>query len=300
VFVYSDIYDASWLDHIFPVRKYRLTYERLLAEGIAAPGDFREPVAATREELERVHAPEYLDDLDRFAEIGFGAEEVFEAPLTREILEGVIASAGGTILACRLAARAGAGMNLAGGYHHAFRDRGEGFCFVNDVAVGVAAALAEGLAERVMVVDCDVHQGNGTARIFQGDARVFTLDIHQERNYPVKERASLDIGLDDGTGDDEYLRLLGGALEHHLPEFAPGLVLYDAAADPYCEDRLGGLALTKDGLARRDDLVLGAARDAGACVAVVLGGSYPPDVNDAVDIHVETARRLKQMFRPQP
>jgi len=296
VFVYSDIYDASWLDHIFPVRKYRLTRDRLLAEGIAAPGDFREPTPATREELERVHAPEYLDDLDRYAKVGYGAEEVFEAPLTREILDGVLASTGGTVLACRLAARGGAAMNLAGGYHHAFRASGEGFCFVNDVAVGVAAALAEGLAERVMVVDCDVHQGNGTARIFRDDPRVFTLDIHQERNYPVKERASLDIGLEDGTGDEEYLRLLGGALERHLPDFAPGLVLYDAGADPFCEDRLGGLALTKEGLARRDDLVFTTARDAGACVAVVLGGSYPPDVNDAVDIHVETARRLKETF----
>ncbi len=293
MFVYSDVYDASWLDHIFPVRKYRRTYDRLLSEGVARPEDFRAPQAPSRGDLERVHAPEYLDDLDRYAEIGLGAEAVFEAPLTREILEGVLASTGGTVLACRLALEAGGAMNLAGGYHHAFRDRGEGFCFVNDVAVGVAAVLAEGLAGRVMVVDCDVHQGNGTARIFQGDPRVFTLDIHQERNYPVKERASLDIGLDDGAGDEEYLRLLGAALEHHLPEFAPGLVLYVAGADPYCEDRLGGLALTKEGLARRDDLVLEAARDVGAAVAVVLGGSYPPNVDDAVDIHVQTARRLK-------
>lgn len=187
-------------------------------------------------------------------------------------------------------------MNLSGGYHHAFRDRGEGFCFVNDVAAGAAAVLAAGLAGRVMVVDCDVHQGNGTARIFRDEARVFTLDIHQENNYPQKERASLNIGLADGTGDEEYLRLLAGALGKHLARFGPDLVLYVAGADPFCEDRLGGLALTKEGLRARDELVFGAAREAGAAVAVVLAGSYPPNVEDAVDIHVETARRMKALL----
>ena len=301
MFVYSPRYHVSWADHVFPVEKYHLTYERLLAEGIAQPGDILDPGPASREELARVHDPRYLGRLDALAEQGLGSETVFEAPLTRDILDGVICAAGGTILACRTAlvgpaGPSGAGMNLSGGYHHAFADRGEGFCFVNDVAVGAAAALAEGWAKRVMVVDCDVHQGNGTARIFQPDGRVFTLDIHQQNNYPPKEQASLNIGLADGTGDDEYLRLLEGALRNHVSEFKPGLVLYVAGADPFCEDRLGGLALTKEGLRRRDELVLGAARDAHAAVAVVLAGSYPPDVEDAVDIHVQTARTMKAVF----
>lgn len=292
MFVYSPRYDVPWVGHVFPVQKYRLTHERLLAEGIARPGDILEPAPASREELERVHAPRYLHELQRLSEHGLGQESVFEAPLTREILDGVTLAAGGTILACRKALELAAAMNLSGGYHHAFRDHGEGFCFVNDVAVGTATVLAEGLARRVMVVDCDVHQGNGTARIFRDEARVFTLDIHQENNYPPKEPASVNIGLADGTGDDEYLRLLAGALGEHLGPFGPDLVLYVAGADPFCEDQLGGLALTKEGLRARDELVLSAARRAGAGVAVVLAGSYPANVDDAVDVHVETARRV--------
>lgn len=301
MFVYSPRYDVSWSGHVFPVEKYHLTYERLLAEGIAQPGDILDPGPASREELGRVHDLEYLGRLDALAGQGLGSETVFEAPLTRDILDGVIYAAGGTILACRTALEGPAGrpraaMNLSGGYHHAFRDRGEGFCFVNDVAVGAAAVLAGGLAGRVMVVDCDVHQGNGTARIFRDEPRVFTLDIHQENNYPRKEQASLNIGLADGTGDEEYLRLLAGALGKHLARFGPDLVLYVAGADPFREDRLGGLALTKEGLRARDGLVFGAAREAGAAVAVVLAGSYPPNVEDAVDIHVETARRMKTLL----
>jgi len=299
VFVYSPRYHVPWADHVFPVEKYRLTYERLLAEGIAQPGDVLDAPPASREELVRVHDPRYLDELERLAEHGMDAATVFEAPLTRDILDGVIYAAGGTVLACRTALCGDsprAAMNLSGGYHHAFADRGEGFCFVNDVAVGAAAALAEGWARRVMVVDCDVHQGNGTARIFQPEGRVFTLDVHQQNNYPPKERASLNIGLADGTGDDEYLRLLEGALRKHVPEFKPDLVLYVAGADPFCEDRLGGLALTKEGLGRRDELVFGIAREAQAAVAVVLAGSYPPDVNDAVDVHVRAARTMKAVF----
>lgn len=301
MFVYSPRYHVPWVDHVFPVEKYRLTYDRLLAEGIARPEEIAEPGPASREELVRVHDPRYIDELERLAEQGMGAETVFEAPLTRDILDGVIYAAGGTVLACRTALegpadRPRAAMNLSGGYHHAFADRGEGFCFVNDVAVGAAAALAEGWAKRVMVVDCDVHQGNGTARIFQPEGRVFTLDVHQQNNYPPKEQAGCNIGLADGTGDEEYLRLLEGALRAHVPEFKPDLVLYVAGADPFCEDRLGGLALTKEGLGRRDEIVFGAAREAHAAVAVVLAGSYPPDVRDAVDVHVRAARTMKAVF----
>lgn len=294
-FVYSEGYSLPWGGHIFPVAKYRRTFERLLAEGIARTGELAEPLPATREELERVHSPEYLDELEELAQVGVGAESVFEAPLTREVLSAVKLATGGTLLACRLALSDGRGcaMNLSGGFHHASSDRGEGFCFVNDIAVAAAAVLEEGLARRVMIVDCDVHQGNGTSRIFRSDARVFTLDIHERDNYPRKERSSLDIALPSGTGDEDYLRLLGGALQEHLRRFSPDLVIYQAGADPYLGDRLGGLALTKQGLARRDELVFGAARGAGAAVAVVLGGGYPERLEDVVEIHVETARKMK-------
>jgi acetoin utilization deacetylase AcuC-like enzyme len=298
MFVYSPRYDVSWGTHVFPVQKYRRTYGRLLAEGIAQPEEILCPEPATRAQLEQVHEPGYLDALSNYAEIGLGAESIFEVPLTQEILDSVRYATGGTILACHMALRGPrrAAMNLAGGYHHAFRDRGEGFCFVNDVAVAVAAMFAQGLARRVMVVDCDVHQGNGTARIFRGDSRVFTLDIHQEENYPSKERASLNIGLKDGTDDEDYLRFLGAALENHLGRFGPDLVLYVAGADPFCSDQLGGLAITKEGFARRDDLVFRLAREHGAAVTIVLAGSYPVRAEDAVDIHVETARRMKLAF----
>lgn len=294
-FVYSEDYSIPWSGHIFPVEKYTKTFERLVKEGIAGPKEVVEPRRATPEQLGRVHSGRYLAELERLARDGIGPESVFEAPLTDRVLDAVTLATGGTILAARLALGEGRAfaMNLSGGFHHAFRDRGEGFCFINDIAVAAADVLADGLARKVMIVDCDVHQGNGTSNIFKSDGRIFTLDIHERDNYPRKERSSLDIALPSGTGDEEYLRLLGGALDAHVERFAPDLIIYQAGADPYVADRLGGLALTKEGLARRDALVFAAARAVGAGVAVVLGGGYPEDPKDVVDIHVETARRMK-------
>jgi acetoin utilization deacetylase AcuC-like enzyme len=298
VFVYSEGYFLRWLGHVFPVRKYQRTHTRILEEGIAASDEILEPEPATRAQLARAHATEYLDELERLAAVGVGEDSVFEAPLNDEIWRAALLATGGSVLACRKALESAGprrAMNLSGGYHHAYRDHGEGFCFVNDVAVALADVLAAGLVARAMVVDCDVHQGNGTASIFANDDRVFTMDIHQEKNYPrPKEPASLNISLPDATGDERYLELLGMALETHLPQFRPELILYLAGGDPYVHDTLGGLALTKEGFARRDALVIGAAERAGAALAVVLAGGYPERTEDVVDIHVATARALKQ------
>jgi acetoin utilization deacetylase AcuC-like enzyme len=299
VFVYSQHYELPWEGHVFPAEKYRRVRERLLAEGIARPWEFLEPEPAAREVLELAHDPWYLDELERLAESGLGTDSVFEAPLTREVLGAVVYATGGTVLACRRALSAGgapAVMNLAGGFHHAFRDRGEGFCFVNDVAVAAAAALAQGFAERIAVVDCDLHQGNGTARIFRDERRVFTFSIHQEDLYPVKETSDLDVGLARAAGDEGYLRLLESSLERVMAGFQPELVIFLAGADPFAGDQLGDLALTKRGLAERDRLVFEAARDRGAAVAVVLAGGYAAKTEDVVGIHVETARRMKVAF----
>ena len=294
MFFYSDKYHLEWLGHVFPVEKYKLTHERIIATGGVGPELITEPRPATREEMERVHTPAYLDELERLAAKGVGANTEFEAPLTREVLDAVILAAGGTAEACRYAlSHGGAAMNLSGGFHHAYPDHGEGFCFINDVTVAAAAVLAEDLAGRVMVVDCDVHQGNGTAKTFSDEERVFTLDIHQENNYPSpKEKANVNIGLPDATGDDHYLELLGAALENHAVAFAPDLIIYLAGGDPYVNDTLGGLALTKKGFVRRDELVIETARDIGAALAVVLAGGYPENMYDVVDIHFQTAQLL--------
>jgi acetoin utilization deacetylase AcuC-like enzyme len=297
VFVYSDKYLLDWPGHVFPVDKYRFVHERIIASGIAGPERIKEPSPATRAELERVHTAAYLDELERLARQGVAMDAQVEAPLNEATLSAFKLAAGGTILACRLALSGhGATMNLTGGFHHAYADHGEGFCFVNDVAVGVAAMLAEGMAAKVMVVDCDVHQGNGTARTFAGDQRVFTLDVHQEHLYPIpKEAASLNIGLPIGTTDDRYLQLLAGALDTHVAAFGPDLMVYLAGGDPYMKDRLGSLRLTKKGFAERDRMVIEVARDNGVALAVVLAGGYPEDIYDVVDIHFQTAKLLSEL-----
>ena len=299
--IYSSKYRLDWLSHIFPVEKFQLTHERIIAAGVAGPELFVEPQMPTRAELERVHDAAYLDELEALAASGVGQDSAFEAPLTRDVLAAVKLAAGGTILACKMPLTPGgpgAAMNLSGGFHHAYADRGEGFCFINDVAVGVAAVLAEGMARRVMIVDGDVHQGNGTAHIFRDEERVFTLDIYQKHIYPnPKEKASLNIPLPNATGDEEYLRLLTAALQHHAEEFLPELIVYLAGGDPYANDQLGGLTLTKAGFARRDDILIDVAQDVGAGLAVVLAGGYPTNPYDLVDIHFQTAKALAERCR---
>ena len=283
--VYSPQYLADLQGHVFPIEKYRLIVERLEAEGIL--GDALEPQAATREELELVHTPEYLDDL--LAARWTARTASSEMALTEEIARAFLLGAGGSIAAARLALeRGGPAMNVGGGLHHAFPGHAEGFCYVNDVALAVKAMLHEGRVERAAVIDCDLHQGNGTAVIFAGDADVFTFSIHEEHLYPVKQRSDLDVGLPSFAGDDVYLpplrKYVPQILEKHRPEF----VAYVAGADPYAGDQLGTLQLTLEGLIERDRIVLGGCRERGIPVAILLAGGYAARTEDTVAIHVNT------------
>ena len=290
-FIYSPDYYCDIGTHVFRTDKYRLLYAKMLADGLVSAEDFLAPRPATPAELELVHTPRYVADLYSYHHTSRTIRS--ELPISREIIEAFALGAGGTILACRLAvAEHTMAMNLAGGFHHAFADWAEGFCYINDVAVGVAAARADGRVERAMVVDCDLHQGNGTAHIFQDDPTVFTFSIHQENNYPIKERSDLDVGLPDWCGGEQYLSELQRHLIPSLDRHRPELVVYVAGADPYEADQLGALLLSMEDLRRRDDLVIGACAERGIPVTALLAGGYAPDVRDTVQIHYGTACSL--------
>jgi acetoin utilization deacetylase AcuC-like enzyme len=289
-FVYSDRYEVDIGPHVFPTVKYRLIREDLLARGVATPADFAEPKMPTTEELARVHTPAYLEDLRGLRRTHRTLAS--ELPLTREIVESFTLAAGGSILTARAALEDGAALHLGGGLHHAFAGHAEGFCYVNDVAVAIRAMIAEGHIERAAVIDCDVHQGNGTARIFAEDADVFTFSIHQENNYPVKERSDRDVGLDDGVGDETYLAILEEEVTRILDAHAPHLVFYLAGADPYVGDTLGGLALSKAGLRARDRLAISLCRERAIPVAAALAGGYARLLADTVAIHSATAEEI--------
>ncbi|MEE8639338.1 MAG: histone deacetylase [bacterium] len=283
--VYSPQYLADLQGHVFPIEKYRLIVERLEAEGVL--GEVVEPSPATREELELVHTSEYLDDV--LAARCTHRTASSEMALTEGIARAFLLGAGGSIAAARLALEGGnPAMNVGGGLHHAFPDHAEGFCYINDVALAVRAMLHEGRVERAAVIDCDLHQGNGTAVIFAGDADVFTFSIHEEHLYPVKQRSDLDVGLPSFAGDDGYLpplrKHVPQILEKHRPEF----VAYVAGADPYVGDQLGTLQLTIEGLIERDRIVLGACRERGIPVVILLAGGYAARTEDTVTIHVNT------------
>lgn len=286
--VWSPEYEVDIGPHVFPIVKYRLVRDRLLDEEIVSSGDFLSPEPASDQALARVHDEAYLEKVRRGT---LSQAEIFrlELPFSPELREAMILCCGGTVLAARRALEDGICVHLGGGFHHAFADHGEGFCLLNDVAVGAADAVASPEVQRVSVIDLDVHHGNGTASIFADDDRVFTFSMHQERNYPpVKPPSDLDVPLDDGTGDDEYLDLLSEHLPRAVRDHDPDLALYLAGADPYRQDRLGGLSLTLRGLARRDQAVLSACRDAGVPVVVLPAGGYAVRTDDTVSIHVRT------------
>ena len=289
--VWSPRYEVDIGVHVFPTQKYRLVRERLLSEGVVPAEGFEEPEPVDDDALLRVHTAEYLR---KIREDDFAPSERWrlEVPFSKELASAMHLCCGGTLLAGRRALQDGVSGHLGGGFHHAFADHGEGFCLLNDVAVAVAALLADGSVERVAVVDLDVHQGNGTASIFAGDSRVFTFSMHQENNYPaLKPPSDLDVGLSDGIGDTAYL----DSLDEHLPGVLAArsdLVFYLAGADPYQEDQLGGLGLSREGLRRRDRRVLDAARAVGAGVAVVLAGGYALRSDDTVAIHAATVREV--------
>jgi acetoin utilization deacetylase AcuC-like enzyme len=278
--------------HRFPVEKYAMLRERVVADGIVAPERVMDPEAATDEMLRLVHTADYVG---RFASGDMSEAELRRLgfPWSPALVERSRRAVGGTIAAARHALAYGTAMNLAGGTHHAFPDHGEGFCVFNDVAVAIRLLTAERRIARAAVIDLDVHQGNGTHAIFAGDANVHTFSMHGGKNYPFEKIAGTrDIELPDGTGDDEYLAQLARALPDVLRDAQPDLVFYIAGADPHEGDRLGRMRLSFGGLRRRDAMVLDACRDVGLPVTTVIGGGYGRDINDTVTIHVATTRVL--------
>jgi acetoin utilization deacetylase AcuC-like enzyme len=274
--------------HKFPMAKYSGLRERILAEGILQPADLHEAPAAAWEDLRLVHRAEYVDAVaagtlppEMQRRIGF--------PWSPQMVERSRRSVGATIAAARTALDEGVAANLAGGTHHSFADRGEGFCIFNDVAVAARVLQRDGGARRIVIVDLDVHQGNGTAAIFANDSSVFTLSMHGEKNFPFrKEVSDLDVPLADGTGDDEYLELLRRHLDDVLNRHEPDFVFYLAGADPYEGDRLGRLRMTIAGLRQRDEIVFEECRRRGLPVAVSMSGGYATDVAAIITIHANT------------
>jgi acetoin utilization deacetylase AcuC-like enzyme len=306
--LYSPRYAIDLGLHVFPTEKYRLVHDELLRRGLVQSSDVVEPVMATWDELSLVHTADYLQ---RMRDAAMTKEDIaqLELPWSQEMVDGFRLMAGGTILAARIATNPESripnpvAIHVGGGLHHAFPNHGEGFCPFNDVAVAIRVLQAGGI-ERHAVVDLDVHHGNGTAFIFESDPRVFTFSMHQQHNYPMwKPRGSLDIGLPDGVHDDTYLRALDGALPAVMAH-QPDCVFYLAGADPYEDDQLGGLRLTKAGLRERDRMVLDAVRAAAAPLVIVLAGGYARRVDDTVAIHVATieevwtGRREREAKRP--
>ncbi len=286
--VYDERYDLNLGTHVFPSQKFRMIHDRLLAEKLASPNDFLAPKLASDEDILRVHSQDYVYKL-KSGSLSPAEIQRMEVPYSKKLVEACWLAAGGSILAGQRALEDGWAANVGGGFHHACPDHGEGFCVIHDVAVAIRRLQFDGKVERAMVVDTDVHQGNGTAEIFSGDGDVFTLSIHQEHNYPFpKSRSTIDIDLPDRIGDADYLAILEKNLHQAFHDFSPQILFYIGGADPYREDQLGGLSLTMEGLARRDALVFDYARRNGAPVAITLAGGYARQLEDTVSIHINT------------
>lgn len=290
-YYYADIGEG----HVFPIRKFELVRDKLLQEGTLLPGELVEPEPASIDDVRLVHAEDYVTRL-----VGgkLTAREIRKLglPWSRSLVRRSFLACSGTINAAKEAFKTGVSSNLAGGTHHAFPDRGEGFCVLNDVAVAIRVLQKERRAGKFLIVDCDVHQGNGTASIFAGDSNVFTFSMHGAKNYPLfKERSDLDIELPDGTGDEEYIETLVEAL-HRLRVHGPDVIFYLAGADPFQKDKLGRLNLTIGGLKQRDKVVLGFARSKSIPIVTTMSGGYALDIEDTVEIHCNTLRAVKEVF----
>ncbi len=312
-FITSPLYEVDIGDHPFRMNKFRMIKEAVLREGIATPDDFIEPEPASVEDVALVHDAAYVRGV-RDGTLPLEIELRIELPYSKALAQASFVGAGGTIRACRealgfpAAGRSPAGnaqragkssgekkwnvaYHIGGGFHHAYPDHGEGFCVFNDIGIGIRNMQQEGLIKKAMVIDCDVHQGNGTAVIFQNDTEVFTFSIHQEDNYPMpKEKSDLDIPLWGGDGDEPFLNALRAHVPQILNDHKPELLIYVAGADPYVGDLLGQLNITMRGLEERDRIVLGAAARLKIPTAIVLAGGYAEDPQDLIDIHVQTAR----------
>ena len=286
--------------HRFPIDKYGLLRERVVADGIARAEEVLEPDPAPWAWLEAVHDGGLLERI-RGGTLTLREARGLGLPWSPELVERGRRAVGGSVAAARHALEHGVGMNLGGGTHHAGRDFARGYCLFNDVAVALRVLRGEGLADRALVVDCDVHQGDGTAQLLGPDPRAFTLSLHGARNYPFQRIPSdLDVELPSGTGDERYLQALDEALEHAIPRARADLAFYLAGADPWVGDRLGRLALTKAGLRARDELVLDRLLGAGVRVCVVLAGGYAEDIRDTVDINAATAAAVAARQTAQP
>ena len=320
--IYSDAYYLPIGEHVFPAEKYRRIRDRLLVGGIAEPSDFLEPQPAADHDILLVHSPEYVQKL-KTGTLSQREQMELEIPYSQDLVKAFWLAAGGSMLAARQALIDRVSINIGGGFHHAFPDHGEGFCMIHDVAVAIRRLQRDGKIRTAMTVDCDVHQGNGTAAIFAtkhapGDplpsasgspgARrkntnagdVFTISLHQHNNYPMwKPPSSIDVDLPDGIGDDDYLAWLDNALSSGLRQSDPDLLCYIAGADPYKEDQLGGLCLTIDGLKKRDELVFRIAQARNIPVMVSFAGGYARNVEDTVTIHCNTVIAAKEVFAPQ-
>jgi acetoin utilization deacetylase AcuC-like enzyme len=322
--IYSDQYFLPIGAHVFPAQKYRMIHDRLLSTGEAEADDFVAPQAASDEDVRLVHGAAYVGRLLN-AEITPQEELQMELPYSAELVKAFWLSAGGSILASERALQTGICVNIGGGFHHAHPDHGEGFCMIHDVAIAIRKMQKLGRIRRAMTVDCDVHDGNGTAAIFPPKQRagrplpsisaaqvqskvvdaaaaqdddVFTISLHQANNYPAyKPPSSIDVNLPDGVEDQQYLAWLDQALSSGLRSFAPDLLCYIAGADPYVDDQLGGLALTIEGLKRRDALVFEVAKARGIPVMVTYAGGYARNVQDTVTIHVNTILAAKEVWR---
>jgi acetoin utilization deacetylase AcuC-like enzyme len=288
---YADIGEG----HVFPIRKFELVRDRLVAEGTLSPAEIYEPREAPVADVLLVHTDDYVTRL-RAGSLTQREIRRLGLPWSKALVRRSFLATAGTCAAARFALAEGVGANLAGGTHHAFPDHGEGFCVLNDVAVAARVLQRDGAARRFAVVDLDVHQGNGTAHIFAGDESVFTFSMHGAKNYPLfKPRSTLDVELADGTADEEYLETLA----RHLPRVfghGPDLVFYLGGADPYEGDKLGRLSLTLPGLRARDETVLRECRRRGVPVATVMSGGYAADIDDTVEIHCNTIRAAKEVF----
>ena len=300
--VYHDGYDLNLGEHVFPSQKYRMIHQKLLADRIAEPGDFLRPEPAGDEDILRVHTADWVEKL-KTGKLSLSEQMKLEVPYSKELVAAFWLAAGGTIAAAQAALRDGFGCNLGGGFHHAYPGHGEGFCAIHDVAVAIRRLQTDRAIKKAMVVDTDVHHGNGTAAIFAKDQTVFTLSIHQENNYPAhKPSSTIDLDMEDGVGDEEYLAALLPAVRRGLEKFQPDIIFYVGGADPYREDQLGGLALTMNGLKQRDVSVFQEARERKIPVATTFAGGYARRIEDTVQIHVNTllaARDAAERF-PQP
>jgi len=298
--VYHDGYDLNLGPHVFPSQKFRLIAEKLLAEGIATKEDFVRPEPANDADILRVHTAEWVNKLKNGTLTPSDIMKL-EVPYSKELVDAFWLAAGGTIAAAQAALRDGFGCNLGGGFHHAHPGHGEGFCAIHDVAVAIRRMQSDGAIRKAMVVDTDVHHGNGTAAIFGKDDSVFTLSIHQANNYPFHKPAStIDLNMEDGVSDEEYLNALLPAVRRGLQKFPADMVFYVGGADPYREDQLGGLDISMKGLKARDAGIFEEVRKMRIPVVTTLAGGYARRVEDTVQIHVNTILAAREMAEKFP